>query len=180
MLQTTISCTVRFVTLCFTIELHVQALPWQLTWKIYSKLSKARMKVWAIKARWIKTCLVSDKRYGITITKLAYCFMLAIRLWLWNSLLHNVAENINKKLQKQERKVIKNEKRCRNGVPKSTQTRKDKHDGKYTKPLPCIFILVKRCCDGWGFVYLPSLLSFLVCVLFGMPFLHLFKFFFLV
>ena len=39
----------------------------------------------------------------------------------------------------QERKSIKNEKRCRNGVPKSTQTRKDKSDGisyngKYTKP----------------------------------------------
>ena len=34
----------------------------------------------------------------------------------------------------------KNEKRCRNGVPKSTQTRKDKSDGKYTKPHhPIIF-----------------------------------------
>ena len=32
-----------------------------------------------------------------------------------------------------ERKIIKNEKRCRNGVPKSTRTRKDKSDGKYTK-----------------------------------------------
>ena len=63
-------------------------------------------------------------------------------------LLHNVAENFNKKVQKQERKIIKNEKRCRNGVPKSTQTRKDKSDGKYTKPLPYIFTLVKRCWDG--------------------------------
>jgi len=27
---------------------------------------------------------------------------------------------------------------------------------------------VKRCRDGWGFVYLPSLSSFLVCVLSGM------------
>ena len=33
----------------------------------------------------------------------------------------------------QERKIIKNERRCRNGVLKSTQTRKDKSDGKYTK-----------------------------------------------
>ena len=29
---------------------------------------------------------------------------------------------------------------------------------------------------GRGFVYLPSLLSFLVCVFFGIPFLHLFLF----
>ena len=36
----------------------------------------------------------------------------------------------------QERKIIKNEKGCRNAVPKSTQTRKDKSDGKYTKPHP--------------------------------------------
>ena len=40
-------------------------------------------------------------------------------------LLHNVA---SKKLQKQEKKIIKNAMRCRNGMPKSTQTRKD---GKY-------------------------------------------------
>ena len=59
-------------------------------------------------------------------------------------LLRNVAENINKKVQKQERKIIKNEKRCRNGVPKSTQTRNDKSDGN----LPYIFTLVKRCWDG--------------------------------
>jgi len=30
----------------------------------------------------------------------------------------------------QERKVIKNEKRCRNGIQKSTWTRKDKSDSK--------------------------------------------------
>ena len=47
-----------------------------------------------------------------------------------------------KKVQKQERKIIKNEKRCRNGMPKSTQTRKDKSDGKYTKPRPYIFALL--------------------------------------
>ena len=32
-------------------------------------------------------------------------------------------ENINKK-KKTEKRIIENEKRCRNGVPKSTQTRK--------------------------------------------------------
>ena len=67
MLLTAISCKVRFVALCFTIEFHVQALPvyspshpmpWQLTWKIYSKLSKARrMKVWAIKQDGLKPVL---------------------------------------------------------------------------------------------------------------------------
>ena len=36
----------------------------------------------------------------------------------------------------QERKIIKNERRCRNGVPKSTQTRKDKSDGKLQKLYP--------------------------------------------
>ena len=39
-----------------------------------------------------------------------------------------------------------------------------------------LYSFVKRCRDGWGFVYLPSLLSFLVCVLFGTPFLHLLSF----
>ena len=43
---------------------------------------------------------------------------------------------------RQERKIIKNEKRCRNGVPKSTQTRKNKSDGKYTEPRPYIFALL--------------------------------------
>ena len=57
--------------------------------------------------------------------------------------LYNVAENSNKKVQKQERKIIKNEKRCKNGVPKRTQTRKDKSDGKYTKPNSYILTFVK-------------------------------------
>ena len=65
-----------------------------------------------------------------------------VKQWL----LHNIAEK--KKAQKQERKIIKNEKRCRNGVPKSTQTRRDKSDSKYTKPLPYIFTVAKRCRDG--------------------------------
>ena len=44
----------------------------------------------------------------------------------------------------QERKIIKNERRCRNGVPKSTQTRKDKSDGKYTKPHPSLHLFTKE------------------------------------
>ena len=89
--------------------------------KIYSKLSKARMKVWAIKARWNKTCLVSNKRYGITITELAVLFHVSYKVVVVKQL-NNIAENINKKVQKQERKIIKNEKSCRNSMPKSTQT----------------------------------------------------------
>ena len=62
-------------------------------------------------------------------------------------------------------------------MQKSTWTRKDKSDSKYTKPLPYIFTVVKKCRDGWGFVYLLSLLlSFLVHVLFCTLFLHLFSF----
>ena len=57
--------------------------------------------------------------------------------------LHNIADNIDKKNTDE-----KSEKRCRNGVPKSTQTRKDKSDVKYTKPLPYTFTLAKRCWDG--------------------------------
>ena len=47
-----------------------------------------------------------------------------------------------------ERKIIKNEKRCRYGMPKSTQIRKDKSDGKYTKPHPSLHLFTKeqRCC----------------------------------
>ena len=36
-----------------------------------------------------------------------------------------------------------------------------------------LYSFVKRYRDGWGFVYSLSLLSFLVCALFGTPFLHL-------
>ena len=51
-------------------------------------------------------------------------------------------EQYQKKVQKQERKIIKDEKQCRNGVPKSTQTRKYKSYGKNTKPLSYIFALL--------------------------------------
>ena len=73
------------------------------------------------------------------------------------------------------KKIIKNERRCRNGVPKCMQTRKDKSDGKYTKPHPSLHLYsyVKRCRDGALYTYHHALLSFLVCVLFGTPFLHL-------
>ena len=37
----------------------------QLTPKVYSKLSKPRMMVWGIKARWIQACVVSNKRSGV-------------------------------------------------------------------------------------------------------------------
>ena len=43
-----------------------------------------------------------------------------------------------------ERKIITKEKRCRNDVPKSTQTRKDKSDGKYTKPLPTSLLFFEK------------------------------------
>ena len=50
-----------------------------------------------------------------------------------------------------ERKIIKNEKRCRNGVPKSAQTRKDKSDGKYTKPHPSLHLFTKeQRCRNWA------------------------------
>ena len=68
-----------------------------------------------------------------TITKLSELS----RLWLHLIkilFIHNVTENITKKSAETRRKTIKNEKRCRNGVPKNTQTRKDKSDGKNTKP----------------------------------------------
>ena len=66
------------------------------------------------------------------------------RYWVV-SLLHNTLKTLpKKKVQKQERKIIKNEKRCRNGVLKSTQTRKDKSDGKYTKPNSYIFALLGK------------------------------------
>ena len=50
-------------------------------------------------------------------------------------LLHDqlTATKVFRHKNEQERKIIKNEKRYRNGGPKSTQTRKDhKSDGKYT------------------------------------------------
>ena len=94
-------------------------------------------------------------------------------MWVENLTYHNAIssyENNGLKSTK-EWKIIKNAKRCRNG----TQTRKDKSDGNYTKPVPTSFnySFVKRYRDWWGFVYSLSLLSSLVCVLFGTPFLHL-------
>ena len=64
----------------------------------------------------------------------------------------------------QERKIIKNEKRCRNGVPKSTQTRKDKSDGKYTKPHSSLHLFTKeqRC---WDEAYNTEfVLSIVLCI----------------
>ena len=42
------------------------------------------------------------------------------------------------------KKINKYENRCRNGMPKGTQTRKDKSDGKSTKPHPSLHHFTKR------------------------------------
>ena len=55
------------------------------------------------------------------------------------------------KIQKQERKIIK--RKSRNDVPNSTQTRKDKSDGKYTKPLPTSLLLCEKIL-GWMRLYI--------------------------
>ena len=52
-------------------------------------------------------------------------------------LLHNIAENIAKKYRKKE----KNEKRCRDGAPKSTQTREDLN---IQSPIPYIFTVLRK------------------------------------
>ena len=42
-------------------------------------------------------------------------------------------------------------KRCRNGMPKSTRTRKDRSDGKYTKPHPSLHLFTKQQrCRNWA------------------------------
>ena len=66
---------------------------------------------------------------------------------------HAQLRTLPKKVQKQERKIIKNEMRCRNDVPKSTRTRKDRSDGKYTKPNSYICCFVKRCRDEALYIY---------------------------
>ena len=47
-------------------------------------------------------------------------------------------------------KMKRNEKRHRNRVPKGVQTRKDKSDGKYTKPYPSLhlFTIEQKCRKG--------------------------------
>ena len=44
----------------------------------------------------------------------------------------------------QESIIIKNERRCRNGMSESLQTKKDKSDGKYTKPHPPLHLFTKE------------------------------------
>ena len=65
------------------------------------------------------------------------------RLWLHlikYCLLHNV-----KKSTETRKKIIKKKGDVGiNGVPKSTQTRKDKSVGNYTKPRPYIFTLCEK------------------------------------
>ena len=63
----------------------------------------------------------------------------AVRARWTKACLNNI---LTKESAETRKKNIKNEKKCRNGMPKSTQTRKDKSDGKYTKPRPYIFTLL--------------------------------------
>ena len=56
---------------------------------------------------------------------------------------YTIAEINIKKVQKQDLRNIKNVKRCRDGMPKSMQTRyRDdiNGEGKFTKPYPYIFL----------------------------------------
>ena len=109
----------------------------------------------------------------LTFTQLSTLIQGCGAAWIKYCLLHNVTENNTKKGTGTRKK--KSENRCRNCVPKSTQRKKDNNN--YTNPYICsptsllLYYFVQRCRDGWCFVYLPSLLSFLVCVLFGTPIL---------
>ena len=67
------------------------------------------MNVWAMKAKWIKTCFVSNKRYGITITKLSVLFHVSIdniiydvtyKVVVVTEQLHNIADNIKETRKK--------------------------------------------------------------------------------
>ena len=77
-----------------------------------------------------------------------YILFQGIGLWLdliRIVLLHSIDKNITKKVQKQEGE---NEKRCRTGIPKSTQTRKDiKVKVNIQSPSVHLHSIVKRCRD---------------------------------
>ena len=62
-------------------------------------------------------------------------------------LLHNITENINKQKKKQKRESL-NEKRCRNGMPKGTQTREVIKVKINKAPFLHLHYIVKRCRDG--------------------------------
>ena len=66
---------------------------------------------------------------GVTITKLSELFHVSYKtVVVKQCLLHSVADKKSTETRK------KNERRCRNGVPKSTQTRNDKSDVIYKAP----------------------------------------------
>ena len=60
---------------------------------------------------------------------------------------HN-CEHYQKKCRNKKEKSFKMKRDVGMACQKSAQTRKDKSDGKYTKPNSYIFTLVKRCRDG--------------------------------
>ena len=123
MLLTTISCMVQFSTFCFTYRASCQGLAsiQTLTFHaLHKKFTPSFQKLeWRSgQARWIKTCLVSNKRYGVTIIKLSVLVHVSYKVVValnWNSAYFT--ENISKK--KYRKKKIKM-KRCRDGVPKYT------------------------------------------------------------
>ena len=77
--------------------------------------------------------------------KKVWVMLHSIHVVLFHKKVHENSKNIVYHYKViQERKIIKNERRCRNGVPKSTQTRKDKSDGKYTKLHPSLHLFPKE------------------------------------
>ena len=120
--------------------------------KIYCKLSKARMKIWAIKARWIKACMCCKQQEKSL--NCHYCFLLAVRLcclWLKQCLLHNIAENITKRVQKQENKE---EKLLWAWCAKSTQTMEDlKVKVNTQSPVPTSSLYCEKI-YGWMKLYI--------------------------
>ena len=64
-------------------------------------------------------------------------------------------------------KMKRNEKRHRNRVLKGVQTRKDKSDGKYTKPYPSLHLFtIEQKCRNWAlYIYLyPSLFVYFLAI----------------
>jgi len=83
-----------------------------LTPEVYSKISKVRMMVWGMKARWIQACAVSNKRSGVqtgcmlgltwTIIQLSVLFQ-GVGLWLKFTSQHNW-EHYQKKCRNKKEK----------------------------------------------------------------------------
>ena len=155
-------------------------MPLQLTQKKFCKLSKAKMKVLCIKARWIKACDKQKEIWDPDYLYVVACFDLITQLSvLFPGIGYRVVivyfTTQQRTLPKKSAETRKKNPWGRNGAPKSTKTKRIKK-WWYTKRLLHVCSFVKTCRDGRGFVQLASLLSFLVCVLFGTPFLHRFSF----